>query len=226
VDINEKAFTSKEVSTTLNIGDSTLRKWSLSLEKHGYSFIRNAQNNRLFVEKDLVVLRHFQKLVQEANMPLDSASMVVVDRFKEHIEAFEGRTGIVPVEEEQRDLMRSDEFIQQLLDYIKRQDEHIQKQEHFNKELMLRVEKIESQVKDEERIKLLKESMKQRQLESNKHQEHLEVVSKQLTQIQQKQEDNKTVESLQKQLDEIKATLSEVASSKEKRGFWSKIFSK
>jgi hypothetical protein len=60
-----KSYTTSEVSTTLGIGDSTLRKWCLSLEKNGYQFIRNEQNKHLFVERNLVVLRHFQKLVQE-----------------------------------------------------------------------------------------------------------------------------------------------------------------
>jgi hypothetical protein len=47
-------------------------------------------------------------------MPLGNASMLVVDRFSD--ESFEGRTGIVPVNEEQehRDLMRSDEVFKQL----------------------------------------------------------------------------------------------------------------
>ena len=77
----EKAYTPKEVFTTLDIGDSTLRKWCLSLEKNGYEFIRNEKNSRIYVEGDLVVLRRFfQNLVKE-NMPLDNAAKLVVDRF-------------------------------------------------------------------------------------------------------------------------------------------------
>jgi hypothetical protein len=59
----EKAYSPKEMSITLDIGDSTLRKWCIALENNGYGFIRNDQKNRVFVEGDLVVLRHFQNLI-------------------------------------------------------------------------------------------------------------------------------------------------------------------
>ena len=61
----EKAYSPKEVFTTLGIGDSTLRKWCIALEKNGYGFIRNDKNSRVYVEGDLVVLRHFQNLVNK-----------------------------------------------------------------------------------------------------------------------------------------------------------------
>jgi hypothetical protein len=40
------------------------------VEKNGYKFLRNDQNQRLFVENDFVVLRYFQQLVQANNVPL------------------------------------------------------------------------------------------------------------------------------------------------------------
>src|SRR3954469_22243964 len=105
----EKAYSPKEMFTTLDIGDSTLRKWCLALEKNGYVFIRNDKNNRLYVESDLVVLRHFQNLIKQHNMQLDNAAKAVVDRFGKG--AFEASTGIVPVEsvEEHRSLEHSNE---------------------------------------------------------------------------------------------------------------------
>jgi DNA-binding transcriptional MerR regulator len=93
MDFHEKAYTTKEVSVTLNIGDSTLRKWCLSLEKNGYNFIRNDQNKRLYTDRDLVALRHFQMLVQQNNFPMENASLVVASRFQG--EASESGTGIV-----------------------------------------------------------------------------------------------------------------------------------
>lgn len=52
VDSYEKAYTPKEIILTLDIGDSTLRKWCLALEKKGYLFIRNDQNKRDLVRSN------------------------------------------------------------------------------------------------------------------------------------------------------------------------------
>lgn len=151
----EKAYSAKEIRTTLNIGDSTLRKWCLSLEKHGYLFSRNEQNRRFFVEEDIVVLRHFQTLVQDNNMPLDNAADVISSRFKR--EAFEDRTPSVIDDnnEEQRSQDRSieipDDLIDYLKDHIQKQQDHIQKQEQFNKELLEKLDKQEERI--EERLK-------------------------------------------------------------------------
>jgi len=92
----EKAYSHKEMYTTLNIGDSTLRKWCIALEKNGYKFLRNEQDNRVYVEGDLVVLRHFYQLVKIHKTNLENAAKLIVARFGSG--AFEVGTGIVPVE--------------------------------------------------------------------------------------------------------------------------------
>lgn len=154
----EKAYTPREMAVTLEVGDSTLRKWGIALEKHGYGFIRNEQNSRLYVESDLVVLRHFQQLVKHHNMPLENAAKLVVDRFGKG--SFEVGTGAVLAkkEEERRDLLRSDEVIQQLL-------EHIKKQEDFNQELLKRLDQQQKYIDErlEERDRKLMESLRDSQ---------------------------------------------------------------
>jgi hypothetical protein len=159
----EKAYSPKEMSVTLDIGDSTLRKWCLALEKNGYKFFRNEQDKRIFVEADLVILRHFQNLVKQHNMQLDNAAMLVVDRFGKG--AFEVSTDIVLAEkeEEQRDLMRSNEVIEKLMS-------HIEKQEQFNRELIDRLDKQEKYIeeslnhRDELLLNSIKEARETRQL--------------------------------------------------------------
>lgn len=94
----EKAYSHKEMYTTLNIGDSTLRKWCIALEKNGYKFLRNEQDNRVYVEGDLVVLRHFYQLVKIHKTNLENAAKLIVARFGSG--AFEVGTGIVPVEDD------------------------------------------------------------------------------------------------------------------------------
>jgi DNA-binding transcriptional MerR regulator len=121
MNIHEKAFTTKEVSVTLDIGDSTLRKWCLALEKNGYQFIRNDQNKRLYTDRDLVALRHFQVLVQQNNFPMENASLVVASRFQG--EASESGTGIVLQENEE--IKRSSERYEALETKINEQQELI-----------------------------------------------------------------------------------------------------
>lgn len=133
----ERAYTTKEVSKTIGVVDSTIRKWCLSMEKHGYTFTKNEHNQRLFLERDLVALRHYQTLVKENNFSMDNAGMVIASRFSE---AFSNRTGSVPVvkeNEEERDSarpgIRSEEKLDKLLEYV-------EKQEEFNQELLKRLD--------------------------------------------------------------------------------------
>jgi hypothetical protein len=99
------------------------------------------KNKRLFVERDLVVLRHFQQLVQANNVPLGNAAKLIIDRFGNG--PFEERTDIVRKEEkeEHRDSKRYEEVIQQLLD-------HIDKQEKFNQELLKRLEQQQKYIEE------------------------------------------------------------------------------
>jgi hypothetical protein len=173
----EKAYSPKEINTTLDIGDSTLRKWCLSLEKNGYAFMRNDHKQRIFVENDVVVLRHFQNLVKHHNMQLENAAKLVVDRFGKG--AFEVGTGGVPAEIEgkqndlQRDLMRSsEEMTATLLEHVKTQEEfnrsllqRLDQQENFNRELVQRLEQQQTYIEErlEQRDRKLMESLRESQ---------------------------------------------------------------
>jgi DNA-binding transcriptional MerR regulator len=162
----EKAYTTKEVSTTLDIGDSTLRKWCLALEKNGYKFIRNDQNKRLYTDRDLVALRHFQVLVQQNNFPLDNAALVVSAKYTG--EPTESGTGIVLQNSEKgnRSPMRSDnEAMEKLMEHIQVQQEYIERQEQFNKELLDRLDKQQKYIDERlnERDKALTSSIRELQ---------------------------------------------------------------
>lgn len=96
-------YSAKDITLSLNIGDSTLRKWCLSLEEHGYTFYRTDQNKRLFTEKDIIVLRHFQQLVKEKNMSMNNAALIVTSKFQKgpfsdetDVEQIENEMNIVP----------------------------------------------------------------------------------------------------------------------------------
>lgn len=165
LDTFEKAYTTKEVSTYLNTSDSNLRKWCIALERNGYEFIRNDQKNdsgekkkhspRIFVEADLVVFQHYKQLVQEHNMPLNTAAAIVVDRFGK--KSFESRTGIVPVatDSTERSVERAVE--QSSIDILSVLEERFEMQEEFNKQL---IKRLEERLEQQERY--IEEKLKKR----------------------------------------------------------------
>jgi di/tripeptidase len=98
VDRTATPYSAKDITLSLDIGDSTLRKWCLALEENGYIFYRTDQNKRLFTEKDIIVLRHFQQLVKEKNMSMNNASLIVTARFQK--ESFSDETDVEQIEKE------------------------------------------------------------------------------------------------------------------------------
>jgi predicted ribosome quality control (RQC) complex YloA/Tae2 family protein len=78
----EDAYWGKEIAEILQIGDSTLRKWCLSLENQGYIFARGQNNSRAFVERDLLILRRMKDLVQNKGITLEMASEAVITRLE------------------------------------------------------------------------------------------------------------------------------------------------
>jgi hypothetical protein len=232
----EKAYSPKEVFTTLDIGDSTLRKWCLALEKNGYGFIRNDQNRRVYVESDLVVLRHFQNLIKQHNMQLANAAILVIDRFGKG--AFEVSTDNVlanKTNEEQHDLNRyNSEDIKELKEIVNQQNILLQElvkkmeQQHLYYE-----EKFEDLKYDRDLVHSLRSGMEQRKLESvereNKAIDQLKDIENQLSDIKQQQSDCTDVKELSDQLVELSQQLLQIAATQEeekKKGFLSRLFGK
>ena len=159
MEVTEKPISPKDVYLSLGIGDSTLRKWCLALEAHGYQFSRTDNNKRIFTENDLVVLRYFRNFVKVQNFSMDNAATIVVSKFKEEPSTEENAENNVPA------LRDSGEVIQHLLDYIERQEEFNQQllkqldeqQKHFNEQLAQR---------DEMLLKTFRESKEQLLLET------------------------------------------------------------
>ncbi|WP_270583834.1 MerR family transcriptional regulator [Bacillus smithii] len=166
----EKAYTPKEVSLTLDIGTSTLRKWCLALEENGYHFTRTDTQRRLFVEQDIVALKYFQKLVQGENFSLENAAKVIASKYK--TEASETRTpSVLPENEiEKRDFKRSNEILEELLERAKKQEQFNQELLRANRELMQRLEDQQKYIderlntRDQLLMKSLKESMETRKM--------------------------------------------------------------
>jgi hypothetical protein len=131
----EKAYSHKEMYTTLNIGDSTLRKWCIALEKNGYKFLRNEQDNRVYVEGDLVVLRHFYQLVKIHKTNLENAAKLIVARFGSG--AFEVGTGIVPVENDDQVTFSKDGLKELIQEAVREEREEFKKLINQEREALL-----------------------------------------------------------------------------------------
>jgi len=74
--INEFGYFSKEVATELDITTSTLRRWSIELEKAGYYFERNDNNQRIYYERDFRAFRELKNLLSN-NVPFVDAIKAV-----------------------------------------------------------------------------------------------------------------------------------------------------
>jgi transposase len=138
----EKTYSSRELAESLGIGGSTLRKWCMLLEQHGYRFQRDAQNRREFRQADASALRTFQELTKQQMMPLEEAAALIVKRTGTRVQtetrlataaALAPRTAAAP----RYDLL--EEKVTALA-------QHIQKQDSFHLALMERLEKQEKYI--------------------------------------------------------------------------------
>ncbi|MEI3611417.1 MerR family transcriptional regulator [Pseudogracilibacillus sp. SO30301A] len=69
---NEFGYFSKDVAIELEITTSTLRRWSIELEKEGYNFNRNEKEQLIYYERDFKALRELKKLLSN-NVPFSDA---------------------------------------------------------------------------------------------------------------------------------------------------------
>lgn len=145
----QQYYPSQDVCDRYNISGSTLRKWCIALEGQGYEFTRTEQNRRLFTDVDINVLAHLKELIREQRMSLENASIIVASKF---VERSHKGTPSVP----DADTSVNDKIVNHL-------QEHIQKQEKFNKELLDRLDKQNRYINDriDQRDKVLLETLKE-----------------------------------------------------------------
>lgn len=142
-------YSSKDISLSLDIGDSTLRKWCLALEEHDYNFYRTDQNKRMFTEQDIIVLRHFQQLVKDKNMSMNNAALIVTSRFKK--EVFSDETAIEHIESEMNSVpgMRYDDsLIQEFVTKMETMEEQQNQLIEMNKALLTRLDEQQKYIEE------------------------------------------------------------------------------
>lgn len=135
---SEMFYLSKDVAETLDIKLSTLRRWCLELEKNGYHFQRDSNNNRMFFERDIIVLRQFKQLM-DAKLSWEAATQAVI---AEYGSGYNGdlttnvlTDTLAPVESDNERYAEMRDNLQRLMDHVSRQDAYIERQETFNEAL-------------------------------------------------------------------------------------------
>ncbi|MED3729428.1 DUF3967 domain-containing protein [Priestia filamentosa] len=83
----EQTYFGSEVASTLKIGSSTLRKYSLALEEQGYIFDRGMNNSRIFYQKDVAMIQRIMNAMNKKNITLEQAIKLAISSIPEDIVA-------------------------------------------------------------------------------------------------------------------------------------------
>jgi DNA-binding transcriptional MerR regulator len=154
----DKSFSTKDVSLQLNVGTSTLRKWAISMEKHGYVFTKNTNQRRAFTEEDITALEYIQQLIQKEHFSLTNAAKVVVTRFKN--QAAESETPAVQEESDlaERTAQRYNMLLNEMLRNTMDQNEKLERHEQLLNQITEQIST--SDQKSSEREQLLLDTIK------------------------------------------------------------------
>lgn len=154
----ELGYFSKDVAEQLEITTSTLRRWSIELEKQGYIFSRNENGQRVYYEHDFKVLRELKKCLGRS-MPFENALKLVVSMVSEDgkIEKTPSvNNGIVRLSQDELQII-------------------IKKAVEEEREVMLKAidEKLNNfiEMRDRQLVSQLKQTMEQKQLEFQEQQQ-------------------------------------------------------
>ncbi|MGH0709247.1 DUF3967 domain-containing protein [Bacillus paranthracis] len=77
-DSSQSIYISKDVAMMLKIQESTLRKYCIMLEEHGYKFHKNEHGHRGFLDNDVITLRKLIEIKSHPDMTLKQACGAVM----------------------------------------------------------------------------------------------------------------------------------------------------
>lgn len=132
----EKASWNNNVSKQLDVGDSTLRKWCIELEKSGYNFVKGAKGTRAFTDNDLAALLYFKYLTRAKNHTMKQAAVAVIEKY-----ATKGENENAENNSMERNRSDMEKMIKDLI-------EHANRQEEFNKKLLERLDQQDRYIKE------------------------------------------------------------------------------
>ena len=142
----ERTYSGREVADLLGIGASTLRKWSMLLESHGYWFLRDNQNRREYRQIDINALQRFYRLTKDQLVPQEEAAqMIVTHNSSEPAPRSEAAVALAPAPVLHPHV--KDESIAQLDQKLHILASHVKQQDAAHQELLERVEKQEAYIR-------------------------------------------------------------------------------
>jgi DNA-binding transcriptional MerR regulator len=149
-------YNPKDISDLLQCKESTLRKYSLLLEKYNYNFQKNDRQQRWYTDNDVIVLRKIIALKNNGDMTLEQAVENVVQWTKGSDETLPS-TDINPDSQRyNKDIAELKRMIEEQNDQIRKLGEVITKQnEYINSKL---------EVRDQEFMKGLRELQETKRL--------------------------------------------------------------
>ncbi|MBK5447041.1 hypothetical protein [Peribacillus sp. TH24] len=131
-----RKYLNKDMSNYLNIGESTLRKWCIELEKNGYKFIKGTKDSRAFTDHDMQALLLFKQLTRINKQTKEQAATDVVEKFSRN----EGIEEEKPDHIENNRLQNIEKMIQELLknqvEINRALTKKLEQQEKYIKELL------------------------------------------------------------------------------------------
>ncbi|MCK2005998.1 hypothetical protein MZM54_32285 [[Brevibacterium] frigoritolerans] len=91
IQLNERAFSSKEVAEEVGIATPTVRKYGQILERNGYEFLKDG-DRRIFVQSDIGALI----ALRDTDKPLDDTAKDLVYQQKERLEGLNETQVAIP----------------------------------------------------------------------------------------------------------------------------------
>ncbi|MEK3742314.1 hypothetical protein NST23_06465 [Brevibacillus sp. FSL K6-0770] len=147
----ERTYSGREVAEMLGIGASTLRKWSMLLEQHGYWFLRDSQNRREYRQLDVSCMKRFYRLTKDQLIPQEEAAQMIVSQTQ--VETTRNETAVAvalaPVthpaaNEDALDALEALEAIDEKLHALAL---HVKQQDENQQALLARLEKQEAYIR-------------------------------------------------------------------------------
>lgn len=100
----EILYSPGEVSDTLKVKDSTLRKYCGILENAGYSFSKNNRGHRQYTDKDVMTFKKLIAATKNSDMTIETAAEQLVSMFKQNSMTVAATTDITSHEQHSKDI--------------------------------------------------------------------------------------------------------------------------
>jgi DNA-binding transcriptional MerR regulator len=80
-----KEYSTKDIANIVGIATPTVRKYAQTLEKAGYTFIKNDQGFRIFTDKDIQIFERMKEMSNDTGMPVDRIASMLVNEQKNEV---------------------------------------------------------------------------------------------------------------------------------------------